>query len=86
MFDLAYIPPMSTAEQSKYEFYINQDTKYVHRSASSQRNFLRLIFIHQANALKSLAEDDIDSIADPAYARLAIESYNAYLEYSSKLD
>lgn len=81
MFELA-IPPVTEVQQSQYEFYKHQNETNQNRWARGQRNFLRLIFIHQANALKSLAEDDIHSIADPSYARLAIESYEAYIRYS----
>ena len=82
MFELAYIPPVTELQQSQYEFHVYQNENNIYRWKESQRGFLRLIFIHQANTLKSLAEDDIHSIADPAYARLAIESYVAYLRYS----
>lgn len=79
---IADIPPMTDNQVVRYEYIKNDLYKNINKE--TQKEFLSLIFLKQANRLKDKATDDIESLADSTYERLAIASYLAYLERVGK--
>lgn len=78
MLFIADIPPVTEAQEARYEF-IKEYSEIYDINRESQNEYIALIFIRQANKFVKLSENTKNEKARENYKRLALLSFQAYL-------